>query len=97
MDVELVHEALAVLFDRFNTDVEDLGAFLVRTAFGDELEYLCFAGGQDSGLMGDATFPPVMRALALVVAAFGDGGTESIFRPHARGEWPPEGSGRQFV
>ncbi len=58
MNVELVHEALAVLFDRFNTEVQDLGAFLVRTAFGDELEYLYFAGGQDREGMGDATPPP---------------------------------------
>ena len=57
VDVELVHEALAVFFHGFDADVQDLGAFLVRFALGDELEHLHLPRGENVGVFFEYSSP----------------------------------------
>lgn len=74
MEVELFHDMAAVCFDGIDAEGQGGGYLFVRLAFGDELEDLAFAAGEEIDGVGDV--------LAIVVEdGIGDGWTEIAFAP----------------
>src|ERR1043166_8151921 len=50
MNVQLIHDLLAMLFDRFDADTKLVRDSLVRKSFGNELEHLGLTRRQVGGL-----------------------------------------------
>src|ERR1700677_4442991 len=78
VDVELLHEVLAVLLDGLDADAEFGRGFLVRPALGDELEHFHLARGELGGLFAE---PPLAawKFRIETVEPPGNGGAEKCF------------------
>ena len=71
VDVELVHEMLAVLLDGLDADAERRRHLLVGRALGDELQHLGLARGEPGGVGLDHAVA-VARSTGWIAKAFGD-------------------------
>ena len=76
VDVELLHEALAVLLDGFDAEMKLVGRLLVGLAFSNELQYFHLPGSQVHRFLLADQFSPVHRSLLLIVETLGNDGTE---------------------
>ena len=75
VNAKLVHHLLPVFLNRLDADAQFGGDLFVRPAFGNQLEHLCFPGGQVIRATSDRLSAGEGFA-ALVTQSLGDGRTE---------------------
>ena len=78
VNVELVHEALAMFLDGLDTDVELVGGFLVGFAFGDQLEHFGLSRAEPGDGLAGWVNAVLLLFLLMSKDAFGDVGAVEL-------------------
>ena len=74
MNIEFVHELLAVFFYRFDADGQNVRDLFVGVAFGHQLQHFSFPGSEMVSVLSGAI--PIIGIPALLQQAFGDARAE---------------------